>query len=74
MATVTPAKRERIDDALDFVRDASPEPVTAAEVGDALGVTRRAAFSYLDFLADHDDIRTKTTGSRARVWWYDDEN
>lgn len=73
MATLTRAKRERIDAAREFVREASPEPVTAAEVGDHLGVTRRAAFRYLDILADRDDIQTKTTGSRSRVWWYDDD-
>ncbi|MFC4552535.1 PAS domain-containing protein [Halorussus sp. GCM10023401] len=45
------------------------DPVTASEVGEELGCTRRAALNKLDELAERGDIESKTVGARSRVWW-----
>lgn len=50
-------------------RDDPAEPLTASEVGDALGCSRRTALNRLDALAETDDVASKKVGGRARVWW-----
>ena len=48
------------------------EPVTASEVAEELGCTRRAALNKLDELAERGDINSKKVGARSRVWWPSD--
>jgi PAS domain S-box-containing protein len=45
------------------------EPVTASEVAEEVGCTRRAALNKLDELAERGDIESKKVGARSRVWW-----
>jgi hypothetical protein len=45
------------------------EPLTTPEVADALGVGRRTVYERLRTPVDRGDLRTKATGSNARVWW-----
>jgi len=47
----------------------SPEPLTASEVADELGVVRRTAHAKLQTLADEGQLEKKTVGSRAVVWY-----
>ncbi|WP_227352804.1 PAS domain-containing protein [Haladaptatus salinisoli] len=48
---------------------ADHEPVTADEIADALGCTRRAAYKKLEELHDRGAIHTKKVCARVRVWW-----
>ncbi len=45
------------------------EPLTTPEVADALDLNRRTAYKRLENLVDRGDLKTKSTGSRSRVWW-----
>ena len=45
------------------------EPLTAKEVAEELGVVRRTAYNKLSDLEERGDLRKKTVGSRAVVWW-----
>lgn len=66
---VTPA------DVLDVFdeRDDTSEPLTAPEVADAVGCSRRTALDKLQALADRGDIKSKKVGGRAVVWWRPDD-
>jgi HTH-type transcriptional regulator, bacterioopsin transcriptional activator and related proteins len=44
-------------------------PLTASEVAEEVGVSRRTAYERLQCLVDHGDIETKKVGARGRVWW-----
>lgn len=57
---------------LDAVRTVAPEPATATEVGEELGVTRKAAWEHLMALHDDGRIERKKVGGRSVVWWLDD--
>lgn len=50
-------------------RDDYAEPLTASEVADALGCSRRTALNKLHELADETDLTSKKVGGRSRVWW-----
>lgn len=54
-----------------FEEGTSSEPLTAREVAEAVGCTRRTAYDRLRTLAARGELRTKKVGARARVWWRD---
>jgi len=45
------------------------EPLTASEVADRLGCSRRTALNKLHRLAEETDVESKKVGGRSRVWW-----
>jgi len=45
------------------------EPLTATEIADRLGCSRRTALNKLHDLEDETDITSKKVGGRSRVWW-----
>jgi len=45
------------------------EPVTASELAEELGCTRRSAYDRLERLTEEGDLQTKKVGARGRVWW-----
>ena len=50
-------------------RDDYAEPLTASEIADELGCSRRTALNKLHALAEETDIESKKVGGRSRVWW-----
>jgi hypothetical protein len=50
-------------------RDDPAEPLTAKEVAERAGCSRRTALNRLDDLADVGETASKKVGGRARVWW-----
>lgn len=50
-------------------REDYAEPLTATEVADRLGCSRRTALNKLHDLEDETDITSKKVGGRSRVWW-----
>lgn len=50
-------------------REDPAEPLTAPEVADRLGCSRRTALNRLHELADRGDVESKKVGGRSRVWW-----
>lgn len=48
------------------------EPLTASEIADAVGCSRRTALDKLQALADRGEIESKKVGGRAVVWWRPD--
>ncbi|MFB6142898.1 MAG: hypothetical protein ABEJ30_06100 [Halorientalis sp.] len=57
-------------------RDDPAEPLTATEVADALGCSRRTALNKLHELAERTGgsdsdvaVTSKKVGGRSRVWW-----
>jgi MarR-like DNA-binding transcriptional regulator SgrR of sgrS sRNA len=50
-------------------RDDYAEPLTASEVADQLGCSRRTALNKLHELQDETDLTSKKVGGRSRVWW-----
>lgn len=58
---------------LDAVRTVAPEPATATEVGEELGVTRKAAWEHLTALHEDGRVERKKVGGRSVVWWLDDD-
>ncbi|CCQ34256.1 HTH domain protein [Halorhabdus tiamatea SARL4B] len=45
------------------------EPLTAGDVADALGCSRRTALNKLHELQETADVTSKKVGGRSRVWW-----
>lgn len=45
------------------------EPLTAQEIADEVGCSRRTALNKLNTLAEQTDITSKKVGGRSRVWW-----
>lgn len=45
------------------------EPLTASEVADELGCSRRTALNKLHELQEETDLQSKKVGGRSRVWW-----
>ncbi len=45
------------------------EPLTASEVADELGCSRRTALNKLHELREETDLESKKVGGRSRVWW-----
>ena len=60
LAEVTAVFEERNDYA---------EPLTASEVADKLGCSRRTALNKLHDLQEETDLTSKKVGGRSRVWW-----
>lgn len=50
-------------------REDYAEPLTATEIADRLGCSRRTALNKLHKLEDDTDITSKKVGGRSRVWW-----
>jgi len=50
-------------------RDDYAEPMTAKEIADRLGCSRRTALNKLHELADETELTSKKVGGRSRVWW-----
>ena len=50
-------------------REDYAEPLTAREIADELGCSRRTALNKLHELADQTDLTSKKVGGRSRVWW-----
>jgi len=45
------------------------EPLTASEVADVLGCSRRTALNKLHELQETTEVTSKKVGGRSRVWW-----
>lgn len=45
------------------------EPLTASEIAECLGCSRRTALNKLHDLEAETDITSKKVGGRSRVWW-----
>lgn len=52
-----------------FERGDELDPLTAKEVADAVGVSRRTAYERLQRLVEAGDIKTKKVSSSGRIWW-----
>lgn len=50
-------------------REDYAEPLTASEVADALGCSRRTALNRLHDLQESTEVTSKKVGGRSRVWW-----
>jgi len=50
-------------------REDYAEPLTASEVADRVGCSRRTALNKLHELEDETDLTSKKVGGRSRVWW-----
>lgn len=50
-------------------RDDYAEPLTASEIADELGCSRRTALNKLHALERETDVQSKKVGGRSRVWW-----
>lgn len=71
MAKPGPAPTVTPEDILDvFAARSDPtEPLTAPEIADELGCSRRTALDKLTALNERGDVRSKKVGGRSRVWW-----
>lgn len=71
MAKPGPAPSVTPEDVLDVfaAREDPTEPLTASEVADALGCSRRTALDRLGELDEGGGVASKKVGGRARVWW-----
>jgi predicted ArsR family transcriptional regulator len=58
-------------DVIDVFKDRGDyaEPLTAKEIADRLGCSRRTALNKLHDLEAETDITSKKVGGRSRVWW-----
>jgi len=50
-------------------RDDYAEPLTATEIAERLGCSRRTALNKLHRLEESTDLTSKKVGGRSRVWW-----
>lgn len=50
-------------------REDYAEPLTAKEIADELGCSRRTALNKLHQLEEGTDLTSKKVGGRSRVWW-----
>ncbi|MHB9288910.1 HTH domain-containing protein [Halobacteriales archaeon Cl-PHB] len=50
-------------------REDYAEPLTASEIAERLGCSRRTALNKLHTLAEETDVTSKKVGGRSRVWW-----
>ncbi|QCC51160.1 HTH domain-containing protein [Halapricum salinum] len=50
-------------------RDDYAEPLTASEIAEEVGCSRRTALNKLTELAEKTDVTSKKVGGRSRVWW-----
>ncbi|WP_436927587.1 HTH domain-containing protein [Halosimplex amylolyticum] len=58
-------------DVIEVFRDREDyaEPLTASEVAEVLGCSRRTALNRLHDLQEETDVTSKKVGGRSRVWW-----
>lgn len=56
-------------------REDASEPLTAPEIAETLGCSRRTALDRLHELEERDELTSKKVGGRSLVWWIaaDDE-
>jgi hypothetical protein len=45
------------------------KPLTATDVMDALGCSRKTAHNKLETLVERGELKTRKVGARSRVWW-----
>ncbi|MFC7020320.1 MULTISPECIES: ArsR family transcriptional regulator [Haloarcula] len=50
-------------------RDDVARPLTASDIMDEVGCSRRTAHNKLNELVEEDVLKTRKVGSRSRVWW-----
>lgn len=50
-------------------REDYAEPLTASEIAEQLGCSRRTALNKLHELETETDLKSKKVGGRSRVWW-----
>lgn len=50
-------------------REDYAEPLTASEIAEKLGCSRRTALNKLHRLEEETDMTSKKVGGRSRVWW-----
>lgn len=50
-------------------REDYAEPLTAREIAEELGCSRRTALNKLHDLAEETEVTSKKVGGRSRVWW-----
>lgn len=50
-------------------QDDRARPLTATDVMEAVGCSRRTAHNKLNRLVEKDELETRKVGSRSRVWW-----
>jgi MarR-like DNA-binding transcriptional regulator SgrR of sgrS sRNA len=50
-------------------REDYAEPLTASEIAERLGCSRRTALNKLHDLQEETEITSKKVGGRSRVWW-----
>jgi len=50
-------------------REDYAEPLTASEVAEELGCSRRTALNKLHELEGETELTSKKVGGRSRVWW-----
>jgi GTP-sensing pleiotropic transcriptional regulator CodY len=50
-------------------RDDYAEPLTASEIADRIGCSRRTALNRLHDLQESTEVTSKKVGGRSRVWW-----
>ncbi|PSP92254.1 MAG: hypothetical protein BRD21_05970 [Halobacteriales archaeon SW_8_66_22] len=50
-------------------REDYAEPLTASEIADELGCSRRTALNKLHMLEEQTELESKKVGGRSRVWW-----
>ncbi|ACV12583.1 conserved hypothetical protein [Halorhabdus utahensis DSM 12940] len=60
-----------VEDVTDVFSDRTDyaEPLTASEVADELGCSRRTALNKLHELQASTELTSKKVGGRSRVWW-----
>lgn len=50
-------------------REDPARPLTAGDIADELGCSRRTAYDKLATLAERGDLESRKIGARGRVWW-----
>jgi len=50
-------------------REDRARPLTASDIMETVGCSRRTAHNKLNELVERDVLRTRKVGSRSRVWW-----
>jgi predicted ArsR family transcriptional regulator len=50
-------------------REDQARPLTASDIMDELGCSRRTAHNKLGELVDRGDLETRKVGAKGRVWW-----
>lgn len=50
-------------------REDYAEPLTASEIAERIGCSRRTALNRLHDLEESTEVTSKKVGGRSRVWW-----